>query len=136
MSDRELRDVLESTQAELERARARLEELEAQSTEALEARIAQYEEGAAMMRARLEQGDAVRETWATRQAILERELSISRTEQQRLQSQLETIVLERKLVGLSPTGRWRNRLASAVGVVAVVLIALALIGMLLLMLLR
>ena len=136
MSDRELRDVLESTQAELERARARLEELEAQSTEALEARIAQYEEGAAMMRARLEQGDAVRETWATRQAILERELSISRTEQQRLQSQLETIVLERKLVGLSATGRWRNRLASAVGVVAVVLIALALIGMLLLMLLR
>ncbi|GEM_PF-3217586 len=102
MSDRELRDLLEVTQAELKAARERLDELEAQSTEALEDRIAELEEGAATMHARLEQGDTVRETWANRQAALERDLGISRTEQQRLMSQLESMALEKKLVNPTP----------------------------------
>ena len=131
MSDREMRDLLEATQAELERARTRLKELEAQSTEALEERIAEFEEGALMMRARLEQGDAVRESWATRQAILERELSISRTEQQRLQSQLETIVLERRLVSQTTRTVPLNAIVVGVG-----LASATVIGLLLALLLR
>ena len=126
-----MRDLLEATQAELERARTRLKELEAQSTEALEERIAEFEEGALMMRARLEQGDAVRESWATRQAILERELSISRTEQQRLQSQLETIVLERRLVSQTTRTVPLNAIVVGVG-----LASATVIGLLLALLLR
>ncbi len=98
MADRELRDLLEATQAELKASRDRLDELEAQSTEALEGRIAELEESAATMHARLEQGDTVRESWANRQSALERDLAISRTEQQRLRSQLESLALERRLV--------------------------------------
>lgn len=97
MSDRELRDLLETTQGELKHAQARLAELETQSTEALQEQVAALEAEKAAMHARLEQGDEVRESWANKLATLERELGIARTEQQRLQSQLETVALERKL---------------------------------------
>jgi hypothetical protein len=129
MSDRELRDLLENTQAELDRAKKRLAELEEQSTETLQERIKQFEEGAVMMRARLEQGDTVRESWANKQASLERELLIARTEQQRLQSQLETIALERKL-GARPPGKLLENPAMAAGAGA--LVGLGVMGLLLL----
>ena len=97
MSDRELRDLLETTQGELKHAQTRLAELETQSTEALQEQVERLEAEKEAMHARLEQGDAVRESWANKLATLERELGIARTEQQRLQSQLETVALERKL---------------------------------------
>lgn len=122
--DREVRNLLESTQAELGQARRRLEVLEQQSTDALEDRIDALEADNVAMRARLEQGDTVRESWAYRQANLERDLAIARTEQQRLQSRLETVALERKLTGQRGGSVRRDLVIAGTSVAVTVLLAL------------
>jgi chromosome segregation ATPase len=123
--DRALRDLLEETQGQLKHARARLEELESQSTEALQDQVA-------AMLARLEQGDEVRESWANKLATLERELKIARTEQSRLQSQLETVALERKL----DVREFRARRAMVLSLMTISVLLATAIGMLVFFLFR
>lgn len=127
LQDRELRDLLEETQGELKDARARLEELETQSTEALQDQVEALEEEVAAMHARLEQGDEVRESWANKLSTLERELKIARTEQSRLQSQLETVALERKL----DVREFRARRAMVLSLMTIMVLLATAIGMLL-----
>ncbi len=127
LQDRELRDLLEQTQGELKQARARLEELEAQSTEALQDQVEALEQEVAAMHARLEQGDEVRESWANKLATLERELQIARTEQSRLQSQLETVALERKL----DVREFRARRAMVLSLMTIFVLLATAVGLLL-----
>jgi len=126
--DRELRDLLEQTQAELKQATERLEVLEEQSTDALEDKVDELEGDNAALRVQLEQGDAHRESAAQRQASLERELAIARTEQQRLQSQLETMGLERNLRQKQST--WHDSVIgySIVGLLALIGVLVAFIA--------
>jgi chromosome segregation ATPase len=84
----ELRDALESAQAEAKHLRGRVGELTAFRPEELLARIDELEHTGDALRVRLERADKVRAEWYSRVQGLRRELDIARREQERLGSLL------------------------------------------------